>query len=247
MAAVSQSVERAFKVFEVFKEQRRALTALDIIQHINAPRSSAAALLKTLVDLELLSIDRRTTTYFPTAKFAMLGTWLDDGSLFPKALLETLEVLRDKTGETVTLAANQDLHMELVQVVSSGQAISFRAEKGQTFPLFGTGVGTAYLSTLDTQQIKNLYRRAKDRKVMLPNTPTLDAVLHSVELCVEQGFHIAEGAVFKDATAISKATGINVAARPLIVSVTGPTERMKQRFDDISALLIAELSQLTRK
>lgn len=244
MAAVSQSVDRAFQIFEVFKRERRALSALDIMQQINAPRSSAAALLKTLVDLEFLSIDRRTATYFPTAKFATLGAWLDDGSLFPVALLDALEFLRDQTGETVTLAAYQDLHMELVQVVSSGQAISFRAEKGQTFPLFGTGVGTAFLSTLDIPQIKNLYRRAQDRKLITAQTPPLETLLSDVQKCLSQNFFVAEGAVFKDATAISSATGMDVAARPLIVSITGPTARMKPQFTNIGQMLASVLSSI---
>ncbi|RMB07913.1 IclR family transcriptional regulator [Eilatimonas milleporae] len=245
MSSVSQSVVRTIRVFETFERDRKALTAQDIAHAIGAPRSSCAALLKTLCDQGMLGVDRRTNSYFPTARFAALGAWISDGSIFPQALMTLLETLKDLTGETVTLAAYQDLMIELVQVEKSDNAISFTAEKGQKFSVWGTGVGTAYLSTLEAQQIRALYRRAENRRQIDTGRHPLEAILQAADTARRQGFTIAVGAVFPDATAISAPVGLAVNMRPLIISITGPTSRVEPNFTLFGKLLVKEIAGLT--
>ena len=244
MSSTSQSVGRTIALFEAFARERRALTAVEIATLIDAPRSSCAALLKTLADLDMISLDRRTSSYFPTARFAEMGSWITDGSLYPPALLNLLKMLKSVTGETVTLAAYQDLSMELVQVERSDQAISFTAEKGQIFPIWGTGVGTAYLSTLDAPQIRALYRRAEDRKLIDSKAMPIETVLAQVDHARREGYHVAEAAVFPDATAVSAAAGIQVAMRELVISITGPTTRVRGKYELYGRMLNSEAARL---
>ncbi len=231
MSSISQSVGRTLKVFEAFAAEKRPLSASEIALFIAAPRSSCAALLKALCDEDVISIDRRTSSYFPTARFAELGAWIADGSIYPSDLLELMATLREETGETVTLAAYNDLLIELVQVERSAQAISFTAEKGQKFPIWGTGVGTAYLTLLDNSQIRALYRRSEARRMIAEKTPRLDDILHIVAKARTDGYAVAEGAVFRDASAVSAPLGIEVNLRQLVVSITGPTNRMAAHYD----------------
>ena len=56
-------------VLEAFERERRALTSAELIEILGAPRSSVAALLRAMVDLSVLSLDRRSATYLPTAHF----------------------------------------------------------------------------------------------------------------------------------------------------------------------------------
>jgi len=239
MSSTSQSVARAFKLFEVFAKLQRPLASQELAALVGAPRSSAAALLKTLCDLGLLRIDRRTATYFPTARFAELGAWLADGVIYPPELLDGLKQLCAATGETVTLGTFNDLQIELVRVERSDQAISFTAEPGQKLPLWGSGVGTAYLSALQTPQIRSLYRRATKRRLLGPRAPALGQILSAVKSARSTGWAIAEGAVFPDASAISVPTSAAANTRTLVVSVVGPTIRMKPHFDTIGRKIVA--------
>ena len=195
----------------------------------------------------MLGVDRRTATYFPTARFAELGAWIADGSIYPQDLLDLLKALCADTGETVTLAVCNDLEIEIVRVERSGQAISFTAERGQKLPLWGSGAGTAYLSTLDAAQIRALYRRAQDRKLLGADAPTLESALAGADLARRSGYAVAEGAVFKDASAIAVATPFAVNLRPLIVSIAGPTSRMKPRFAEHGLRARAALDELAAK
>jgi DNA-binding IclR family transcriptional regulator len=247
MSSTSQSVGRTIELFAGFARERRALSASEIAAIIAAPRSSCAALLKTLVDLDMVSVDRRTATYFPTARFAQLGAWISDGSIYPAKILEIMHELCAVTGETITLATSNDLMIELVQVERSEQAISFAAEKGQKFSLWGTGVGTAYLASLDNAQIRSLHRRCETRKLVPNHAPPIEDILNAAAAARRKGYTVAEGAVFADASAIAAPTPLKVNGRPLVVSIAGPTTRMKRRYDALGALLVERLRQASQE
>lgn len=242
MSSTSQSVGRTIELFQAFARARRALSAAEIAVLISAPRSSCAALLKTLSDLDMVSVDRRTATYFPTARFAELGAWISDGSIYPPRILEIMHELCAVTGETITLATSNDLMIELVQVERSDQAISFAAEKGQKFPLWGTGVGAAYLSCLDNAQIRSLYRRCETRNLIPKSAPPIDRILMEAANVRRRGYAIAEGAVFADASAIAAPAPLKANGRPIVVSIAGPTARMKHRYAALGALLVERLA-----
>lgn len=104
MNDTSVSVTRSFRVFDALAKARQPLSSAEIARLIEAPRSSTADLLRTLVGLNLLSIDRRSATYFPTARFASLGSWLESSWLGQAGLRDALRELASASGETTVLA-----------------------------------------------------------------------------------------------------------------------------------------------
>lgn len=244
LSSTSQSVARTLMIFNLFARERRALNAAEIAPAIGAPRSSCAALLKTLVDLSMLSIDRRTSTYFPTTRFAELGRWIVDDTLFPERLTTLLHDLQLITDETITLGAVQDLSIELIRIERSRQAISFTAKEGQLFSLWGTSLGTAYLATRDNHQIRALYRRAEDRKLVDCDKYPLEMIIKTVEGARAQGYAVLENAVFPDASAIAVATDMTIVQRPLVIAIAGPTARLMDKMDSFGRLLVHKISYL---
>jgi DNA-binding IclR family transcriptional regulator len=157
--SVSQSVARMVGVLEAFERERRALTSAELIEILGAPRSSVAALLRAMVDLSVLSLDRRSATYLPTAHFARLAAWLDEAIVREPRVLEMLKTVQEACSETVTLSAPTDLCMEILRVERSNLVISFIAEPGQQITFWGSAIGTAYLSTLPSASLGSLYER----------------------------------------------------------------------------------------
>lgn len=237
MPSTSQSVARAFEIFEVFKNEKRALSSSDLCLKTSVPKSTMVALLKTLTDLKMVSLDRKTSTYFPTANFSELGRWLAASRLYPQHLMDTLEDLAVKTRETITLAAYQDMELELVHVLKSPNAISFSAQKGQRFPLWGTALGYAYLSSLTDTRIRNLYRRSIDRKIIDSEILPIKQAMHEVQLVRKNKVAIADGAVFSDATAISINTGLENNGRALLIAIAGPTSRLRPQLTHLTQSL----------
>ncbi len=128
-------------VLEAFERERRALTSAELIQMLDAPRSSVAALLRAMVDLSVLSLDRRSATYLPTAHFARLAAWLDEAIVREPRVLEMLKTVQEACSETVTLSAPTDLCMEILRVERGNLVISFIAEPGQQITFWGSAFG----------------------------------------------------------------------------------------------------------
>ncbi len=241
MPSTSQSVNRTFALYQYFAEEQRALTAQDIADYLHIPKSSCTALLKTLSDLDMLSLDRRTTTYIPTASFAQLGAWLTDESVYPQDLLDAMDHLARVTEETITLSVYNDLQLELVRVQESPQAISFSATPGQKFTVWGSALGIAYLSKQSTQQVRALHKRVTERGFIEPGMPSLEDVLAAVATAKKAGYAVIEAAVYPDAAAIAVHTEFEIHRRPLMLAVAGPTQRLRPNIEAYGSLLCSKV------
>lgn len=240
MASVSQSVTRCFELFALFAERKTGLTATEIADHLNSPRSSTAALLKELAELSMVSLNRRTLTYLPTLKFAQLGSWLSDPSHFPPLLGEIMEELQRACGETVTVSWPIEQEMEIIRVARSRNPISFIAEPGQRLPLWNSSVGLAFLSSLSNAQVTA--RWEKDRR-KLPHLPELAKVLERTMQARISGCSVVHGGVFEDASAMAAVVGYELDGRPLVLSIAGPRTRMAANESRYIAELIRFANQ----
>ena len=227
-------------VLEAFERERRALTSAELIQMLDAPRSSVAALLRAMVDLSVLSLDRRSATYLPTAHFARLAAWLDEAIVREPRVLEMLKTVQEACSETVTLSAPTDLCMEIFRVERGNLVISFIAEPGQQITFWGSAIGTAYLSTLPSASLASLYERSRRSGGPLAPTLSLEQVKALVDQARESGCARAFGAVFADAGAIATPLPPNVGIRRCVLTVAGPAERLRAKEDFISDLLLRE-------
>jgi DNA-binding IclR family transcriptional regulator len=242
--SVSQSVTRVVRLLEAFDAQRRPLTSHEIGQALDAPRSSVAALLRALVDLSILSFDRRTTTYAPTARLARITAWADATDALDPALVDLVREIQNVTAETVTLAIPNDTFAELVLVERGKLAISFIAEPGQRIPLWGSAIGLAYLMTLKDAAISAAFDRARRRGGEFAPPEGMEDPTPLVQQMRSQGYAVAYGAVFSDAAALSAPTPQTLGGRTIILSVAGPTSRIQQKEALIAGFVRASLLQL---
>jgi len=237
--SVSQSVARLFQILELFEKERRPLSSHEIIETLEIPRSSVAALLKNLVDLSILSVDRRTATYFPTAHFGRLGSWLTESFIQDPALLALVKDLQKTTAETVTLGRPIDHCMELFLVERSHHAISFIAEPGQKLSFWSSAVGLAYLSTLSNTAVRNLYDRFTRLGGDWAPQTELAPILKELDVVRDQGYIMGHGRVFPEATAFSISLPEGVGLQQLVLSIVGPNDRIASKKDQILSALFA--------
>ncbi|MHA7819620.1 MAG: IclR family transcriptional regulator [Erythrobacter sp.] len=234
MASVSQSVSRCIGLFGLFADRQTGLTAAEIAEHLDAPRSSVAALLKELSELSMVSLNRRTLTYLPTLAFAQLGSWLTDPAHFPPTLAEIMEGLQRESGETITASWPIDHEMEIIRVVKSRNPISFIAEIGQRLPLWHSSVGLTFLSGLTNQQIQA--RWEKDRR-MINNVPELSHIIERATIARHDKIAVVHGGVFSEASAMARLVDYELDGRPLVISIAGPEQRIKANQDRLADLL----------
>jgi IclR family transcriptional regulator, KDG regulon repressor len=242
---VSRSVTRLIQVLEVFERERRPLTSAQISAALDGPRSSIAALLKEMVELSALAHDRRTTTYFPSARFARLTGWLASSFIANQAVLEFLEILQERIVETALVAMPIEQEMEVVHIVRGSRSISYWTEPGRRYPIIGSAGGTAYLSTVPKTAIQTLFARAQ-RSGQIAGGIDLETLLKRVAQAGRDGYSVAFGAVDSDVAAICAPLPEKVGPKPLVLSISGPIERLRDREHEIISIVAEEIERMNR-
>ncbi|HKT75581.1 MAG TPA: helix-turn-helix domain-containing protein [Sphingobium sp.] len=161
----SQSATRALDVLEFFGEIRRPFRAIELVNMLGMNRSTANQLLKTMVDSAHLLFDARNKTYMPSPRLAKFSTWLGDVYGTNDRLDELITDLQSRTGLFVTVSTPNDLFMQVMETRSPSGRL---AQRGIRVAVFGSTIGSAYLSTLDPAEFARLADRARITDAALP-------------------------------------------------------------------------------
>jgi DNA-binding IclR family transcriptional regulator len=242
MSDLTLSLSRFAALLALFARERKPLSSATICVALEAPRSSVAALLKALVELGWLGHDRRSATYLPTARFATLGQWVLEEALLQPALLEAVHGLQAETGETVSLSVPADLALEVVYVTGPDTGIRLVIDVGRRLAIWGTALGTAYLTTVADPTIRSMYRRSEERGER--PAVALRTVMNAVRRARENGVAYVESAVIPDVAACSAPLPEGAAPRQLIISVGGPVRRVAEKRAAIQRAIHATLARL---
>jgi DNA-binding IclR family transcriptional regulator len=239
-----KSAKRALEILEVFARHRRPLALKEILDELGYPSSSGSALLKSLVALGYLDYDRERRTCFPTMRIAVLGAWVPQALFGDGQLLPALEALAARTGETVILAVQSDLHAQYVHLIQSAEPLQARVQPGTLRPLARSGLGLVLLSGKPDAEIERLRRR-----INAAREGGAREELTREELMARVGEVRARGYAFSK-NAISPGVGIIGAALP-----KGPFGRMSAvgvaaavpRLEARESLIVAELRAMIQR
>lgn len=226
---VVKSVGRVLAVLELFERQREPLTATEICGALEYPASSTDALLKSMLSLGYLALNTQTRRYFPSLRVTRLGEWIPT-HLFQGDTMELLDTLHEATGETVTLSAQSDLHMQFVRVLPGTFPISLRITEGYIGPLFGSAVGTAYLSRLNDRQIDRLMQRGKRTPGSASKKIAFSEVMKEVEETRQRGYAVGYDRILQDTGAIAMPLQDN---QNFVVAVGGLSPRIRRSESSI--------------
>lgn len=153
-----KSAQRVLEVFEYFNTGRQSATVMEISRRCGYPQSSASKLLSCLAGLGYLHHDRSTRTYRPTARVALLGSWVQPHLFRRGALLRMIDELADETGCEVWLGSQVGLEVQILQAV----APRARAARG-TLPgsrsLTRSPLGRVLLSSFEMSYARKLVHR----------------------------------------------------------------------------------------
>lgn len=225
---VVKSAGRAFEVLDLFRRERKQLSAAEIGQALGYPKSSTNALLKSLVSLGYLVLNARTLRYFPSLNVTRLGDWIPSVVLAAGDAFEILAEVHAATQETVTLSVQTDLSVSFVKVIPGTFPISLRMKEGLTAPLFSSAVGTAILSRLSDAEIENLLARANARTRRKADLVDAATVMRHVSAARQKGFTVFYDAVFPDTGAIAVPFPSPVEGFPMAIGVGGLRDRIRR-------------------
>ena len=161
----SQSASRTLDILEYFGQVRRPVRAIEIVNMLGMNPSSANQLLKTMVDSAHLLFDARSKTYRPAPRLARFGTWIVDLYGPCDRFDELVCDIQARTGLFVTVSTPNDLFMQVMETRSPSGRL---AQRGIRVAVFGSTIGSAYLSTLDPAEFARLADRARITDAALP-------------------------------------------------------------------------------
>lgn len=242
-SSVVKSAGRVFEVLELFRRARRQLSAAEIGQALGYPKSSANALLKSLVTLGYLVMDARTLRYFPSLSVTQLGDWIPSIVLASGDAFEILAEVHAATQETVTLSMQNDLSCRFLRVIPGTFPISLRMTEGFLAPLLTTAVGQSIMSQLSDDEIVALVARHNDRAKRKADRLDTGKVLREVGAVRARGYAVAYDAVFPDTGAIAVPFPSDMAGFPMAIGVGGLRERMRRNEGAIYRAVRSSISR----
>lgn len=223
--SLSRSATRALDVLEFFAQARRPLRAIEVSKMLEMTPSTTNQLLKTMVDSAHLVFDARSKTYLPSPRLYYFAAWLVDTYGVGGRLRDLVGEVQSRTGMVVTVTTPNDLFMQVIDQASpEGQA----PERGLQVAVFGSAIGSAYLSMLDDAEVLRLADRARIAKADMP------AILAVVAGIRNDGY--ADG-VSTDETIWSVAMPLHGLHVPAVLGLAGPTERLRAELADICQIM----------
>lgn len=227
--SMSRTATRAIDVLEYFGQVRRPLRAIEIAHALNLSPSTTNQLLKTMVESAHLTFDASAKCYLPSPRLARFSAWMVTNYGIGERLQTLISETQQASGEIVTLTTPNDIFMQIIDLAGTADALGV-AVRGLKISIFGSTIGTAYLSSLPVSQITKLAVRARVSSDELAN------ILREVE-CVRQD-GVGDGPSSEGANwSVAAPLHTHNALTPLVLGLSGPTHRIQRNLGPLRELI----------
>ncbi len=200
-----QVIARAASVLRALENEPEGLSLSQIAKRVNLPRSTVQRIVNALAEEHLLIAASLTARVKlgPAILRLAANTSFD----FVKFVRPHLELLSQRTGETVDLSIRRGEQMVFVDQIGGSHRLSAVSAVGASLPTYSSANGKAALSLLDDSEISELL--GADLTKETANTlddlsqllPQINAIRGS-HIAIDEEEHIegicAVGAAFKD-------------------------------------------------
>jgi IclR family transcriptional regulator, KDG regulon repressor len=243
--ALTKSARRVFDILELFRERQCPLRLKDVVDSLAMPTSSAAALLKTMAQLNYLSFESTSRSYLPTLRLSQLGNWVTPANYESGPIKEAVRRIGRKVGETILLGTVTDIYVEIVDILRARQPLQYYTTVGTRVLLVHSGVGWPLLSAESDADIARIYRRTIRLKKVERGVSSLNQLKAGVDAVRRDGYCLSRGMVTRGVGVVGMVVPTPSTHRRLAIGVAGPMERIETNLARILAALRAENDRLT--
>lgn len=221
-----KSVNRSFDIISLLSNSETHLGVTEISERLTLPKSTVSRLLSTLYYRKIVQKDEETKKYYLGLKLFELGSKIFNELDLRKIVKPFLEDLSREINETVHLVVEDNGEVLYIEKIESNHGLRQYSQIGKRGPLYCTGVGKAFLSTKNNDEIDNILKDIK----LLPYT---DKTITDVEVLKKEIKKIKKNGYAVDDEEINE--GVKCIAAPIFnytgssigaISVSGPTFRM---------------------
>jgi len=239
-----KSARRVFDILELFRERQCPLRLKDVVDALGMPTSSAAALLKTMAQMNYLSFESASRAYLPTPRLSQLGGWVTPASYEDGPIQVAVRRIGRKLGETILLGTITDIYVEIVDILRAREPLQYYTHIGSRVLLVHSGLGWPLLSELADDEIARIYRRTVRQNKIEPGVSSLNRLKGGVEQVRDKGYCLSRGMVTRGVGVVGLMVPTPPGHRKRAIGVAGPQERIEKNLPKILAALRVENARL---
>ncbi len=240
-----KSAHRVLEILEYFDRDHHTATVMDLARSLGYPQSSTSELLRCLTRLGYLHYNRYDRTYMPTARVALLGSWVAPALFRGGAVISALDRISQTIGETVVLSTAINYVVQHMHVVKGTSPDAIDVHAGEIESLTHSPQGKLLLSSYQDAHIRSALHRLNAEE----DDP--ERRVRIADYMKELGALRPHGWVFDGEYRAGDGSGIVTALLPqrcgaerLVLSVVAKKEVFDERKAEIVDYLLAERSSI---
>lgn len=232
-----KSAARVLHIFELFAERRAPLPLKDIVAELGLPQSSATVLMKSLLAMGYVNYDRQARTYLPSLKLGQIAHWLSEQIYLQQPIVDLMAELSRKTGETVALAVQNDIHVQYLRVHTSEQLIRLHIPEGSMRPLTHSSLGWLLLSEKPDPMIEKIVRQINIIEAEPADRVEIDALFETLQAVRRLDHCFIPDRPLAGAATVSMLLPWDLHGRRLAIGVGGLLDRIEPALPSIVATM----------
>lgn len=235
-----QSLERAFSLVELLSQHPKGMYLLEVAEAAGLHKSTAHRMLGALISMGYArKLPESEGKYQLTLKLYEVAARVVNGNDMLDVARPVLERLCDKTGEAVHLVLKDGCDIVYVyKAENPASAYQMGSRVGMRRPLYCTAAGKSILSTLDAEELVQLWAQSEILSYTPQTIHSLEALQEDLDRTRRRGYAVDEE---------ENEPGVRCVAAPIYdytggckaaLSVSAPVFRMPpKRREELGELL----------
>lgn len=240
---MSKIVDRTLDFIELFAAERRPLSLSDISRLLKIPFSSCHDVLKALQARGYLYEIGPRAGFYPTVRLLELARVISENDPILLRAEILLRKVRGTIDESVSLAKAGESGATYLLVLEPSHPLRFMVEVGTAVrSLHATSAGKAYLGSLPPEKFEGYLKSTKLAPMTAKTIRSKAALRADIELSRKRGYYLNQEESVEDATTVS--AGFRWNGADYIVTIAGPSSRMKPKLDQAARLAVETCARL---
>jgi IclR family KDG regulon transcriptional repressor len=156
-ASIVKSADRVLDIFELFAEHKEDMSLMDISRKLELPTSSTYKILQNLLARGYLETDSHEKMFRLGQKLFEIGARYVQNISLTEAFQRVARPIVEEINETVYLAIRSGDKILYIAEQQSSQPVRFVSHVGMKLPLHSTALGKVLLSSMNNEEIHQLY------------------------------------------------------------------------------------------
>lgn len=242
-----KSAHRVLEILEYFDREHRTATVMDLSRSLEYPQSSTSELLRCLTRLGYLHYNRYRRTFSPTARVALLGSWVEPTLFRGGTVLTALDHVADCVGETVILstAANYEVqHLHVVDGIGENAVVE---HAGHSEPLLHSPQGRLILASYQDAHIRSAVHRLNAEEADPERRVRMPEIMEELSQLRAQGWIVQPEAREDGTGVIAVLLPPRKGMERLALSVMAAREVIEARADEILKIMLEQREDILPK